>query len=209
MDIPPRADLGEWARLRARIAVTDRDWVYCGALSDDGYGRFWAASAAPADGRSPVVRPSRWMWQAHYGPIPDGYVVRHDCDRSWCCRPLCLRLGEQADNVSDALRTDRLTHPGRVGKADRRGAGASARAVRAAVLDALGRGVHDPAELGAVVAAVLVQGDPFADHGTLFGLEAAGPRRTPPGRRADEPRVPLVRRPASTAGQSGCQDGLF
>lgn len=216
VDIPPRADLGEWARIRARIAVTDRDWVWCGALSDDGYGRFWAASSTaqppmhpsqlhpPADdalqlplwpaeaadddgpglgepvsvtlasvtvgaaSTAPVVRPSRWMWQAYHGPIPDGHVIRHECDHSWCTRPACLRLGDQVDNLADAMRRDRVTHPGRVGKADRRGAAAAARAVRAAVLDAIGRGVYDPAALGAVVADVLAEGDPFADHERLL-----------------------------------------
>lgn len=216
VDLPPRADLGEWARIRARIVVTDRCWVYCGALSDDGYGRFWTSSApsvlptvapvlelpengadsgplqlslwAPENGARPtgaagvtsvpvtevagsagrVVRPSRWMWQAYNGPIPDGHVIRHDCDRSWCTRPACLRLGDQVDNLADAMRRDRVTHPGRVGKADRRGAEVAARAVRTAVLGAVQRGVCDPAELGTVVAGALDIGDPFAGHETVF-----------------------------------------
>ncbi|WP_435137811.1 HNH endonuclease [Actinacidiphila sp. bgisy144] len=108
------------------------------------------------------------MWQAHHGPIPDQYVIRHDCDHSWCIRPECLRVGDQVDNVSDALRRDRLTHPGRVGKADRRGAAAAARAVRAAVLDAVTSGTCVASDLSQVVTRALAAGDPFADHGRLF-----------------------------------------
>ncbi|MGX9891380.1 HNH endonuclease [Streptomyces sp. NPDC002276] len=114
------------------------------------------------------MRPSRWTWQAHHGPIPDRHVIRHACDRSWCTRPACLQLGDQGDNLADALRRDRLTHPGRVGKADRRGAAEAARAVRAAVLDAVGRNIYDPFQLGEIVAGALAEGDPFADHGRLF-----------------------------------------
>lgn len=108
------------------------------------------------------------MWSAHNGSIPAGYVVRHDCDLSLCVRPDCLRLGDQTDNLADALRRDRVTHPGRVGKADRRGAQTAALEIRTAVLVAIGRGVVDPGELGAVVAEVRAAGDPYADHGRLF-----------------------------------------
>ncbi|MFE3557336.1 HNH endonuclease [Streptomyces sp. NPDC059193] len=108
------------------------------------------------------------MWQAHHGRIPDGWVVRHDCDHSWCARPGCLRLGEQVDNLGDALRRDRLTHPGRTGKGDRRGAAESARAVRSAVVAALTSGVRDPVELGRAVSAALAAGDPYSDQGRLF-----------------------------------------
>lgn len=168
VDLPPRADLGEWARLRAYVAVTDRCWIYTGAVADDGYGRFWAPTAAAAEGRSENVRPSRWVWQAHNGPIPAGHVIRHDCDVTLCVRPACLRLGDQTDNLGDAMRRDRVTHRRRVGKADRRGAAAAARELRTAVLAAVGRGVLDPAELGEVVAGVHADGDPFAEHGRLF-----------------------------------------
>lgn len=168
VDLPRWADLGEWARLRAYVAVTDRCWIYTGAVADDGYGRFWAPTAAAAEGRSENVRPSRWVWQAHNGPIPGGSVIRHDCDVTLCVRPACLRLGDQTDNLGDAMRRDRVTHPGRVGKADRRGAVIAARELRTEILAAIGRGVLDPAELGEVVAGVRADGDPFAEHGRLF-----------------------------------------
>lgn len=168
VDLPPWADLGEWARLRAYVAVTDRCWIYTGALSDDGYGRFWAPTAAAAESRSENVRPSRWMWSAHNGPIPPGYVVRHECDSTICCRLACLRLGDQSDNLDDAMRRDRVTHPGRVGKADRRGAHAAALAIRTAILAAVGSGITDPADLGSVVDTARAAGDPYAEHGRLF-----------------------------------------
>jgi len=204
VDLPPRADLGEWARLRARLVVTDEDWVYCGALSDDGYGRLHAPLAAAALGQaSPSVRPSRWMWHAHHGPLAAGLVVRHVCDRSWCARPECLTPGDHVDNLADALSRDRLTYPGRVGKADRRGAYGSALAVRTAVLAAVERGVHDPAELGAVVAGALAAGDPFADHGSLF----PAPETRAPVARSRPPRFASAAAPSGDPGAG--QDPLF
>ncbi|MFJ2193094.1 HNH endonuclease [Kitasatospora sp. NPDC087861] len=200
MDLPPRADLGEWARLRACLVVTDRCWVFAGALSDDGYGRFHAPIAAALMGQSsPSVRPSRWMWHAHHGPIPSNAVIRHDCDRSWCVNPGCLQEGDRLDNLADAVSRDRLTHPGRVGKADRRGLYASAKAVRTAVLDALRQGTRAPDELEAVVAEAIAAGDPFAGHGTLFPApphqsvrhrqRKRGPDRPAPRWTADHPAL--------------------
>ena len=189
--------------MRACLVVTDRCWVYCGALSDDGYGRFHAPVAAAAlRQNSPSVRPSRWMWHAYHGPLAHGLFIRHDCDRSWCARPDCLQPGDQFDNLADALSRDRVTHPGRVGKADRRGTAASALAVRTAVLEAIERGVLDPAGLGTVVSDALAAGDPFADHGRLFPVPAA---RTPIVRPRPVGRSPVTARADQPVGQ----DPLF
>ncbi|MDJ0344244.1 HNH endonuclease [Streptomyces sp. H10-C2] len=153
--------------MRSYIVVTSACWVYTGGLSDDGYGRFWAA-AGPAENRSDVVRPSRWMWAAHHGPIPDRIVCRHRCDLTICVRPECLELGDQVDNLMDAARRDRITNLGRVGKADRRGAAAAAGAIRTAILEAVGDGMHDPVELASVVSAARAEGDPYGAHQRLF-----------------------------------------
>jgi DNA invertase Pin-like site-specific DNA recombinase len=38
------------------------------------------------------------------GPIPADKVVRHTCDRKYCCNPAHLILGTQAENVADAVK---------------------------------------------------------------------------------------------------------
>ncbi|MFH8350217.1 HNH endonuclease [Streptomyces sp. NPDC018045] len=152
--------------------VTSACWIWTGAVADDGYGRLWATpNTTAADGaRGPVLSPARWTWQAHHGPIQAGLVVRHQCDQSLCVRPACLLLGAPADNAHDALRRDRLTIPGRTGKADRRGTHRAALALRTAVLRAVEAGVYEPAALAAVAARVQAAGDPYASQPELPSL---------------------------------------
>lgn len=42
-----------------------------------------------------------------HGPIPDGMVVRHDCDRPQCVEVEHLRLGSESENVRDSFDRDR------------------------------------------------------------------------------------------------------
>ena len=51
----------------------------------------------------------RAMYEAVYGPIPDGLLVRHDCDNRACIRPDHLILGTQADNMADMAARGRST----------------------------------------------------------------------------------------------------
>ncbi|MFK0294786.1 HNH endonuclease signature motif containing protein [Streptomyces sp. NPDC090442] len=153
--------------MRRFVVVTARCWVFVGGLGGDGYGRFWAHD--PEGGGATIVRPTRWIWQAHHGPIPAGMVVRHKCDRSICARPDCLTLGLPVDNSQDMSRRDRTVRLGwRVSKADRRGQLAAARALRTAILRAVAAGVYSPQALASVVTHVDTAGDPHAGYDTLF-----------------------------------------
>ena len=51
------------------------------------------------------------------GPIPDGHVVRHSCDRPICVQPAHLSHGTQRDNVDDAMSRDRIRRHERHGRA--------------------------------------------------------------------------------------------
>lgn len=43
----------------------------------------------------------RVAWMFTYGEIPDGKVICHKCDNTFCCNPNHLFIGTQADNVKD------------------------------------------------------------------------------------------------------------
>jgi hypothetical protein len=45
----------------------------------------------------------------HHGAIPEGAVIRHDCDNPRCCNPAHLRCGTQQDNMQDASTRGRLS----------------------------------------------------------------------------------------------------
>jgi hypothetical protein len=40
-------------------------------------------------------------WELHFGTIPTGKFVLHQCDNKRCWKPDCLFLGTQQDNVDD------------------------------------------------------------------------------------------------------------
>jgi hypothetical protein len=60
-------------------------------------------------GRTLVVH--RLSYELHHGPIPDGCVVMHTCDRPLCINPAHLRAGTQQDNVDDMFAKGRQRPP--------------------------------------------------------------------------------------------------
>jgi hypothetical protein len=53
----------------------------------------------------------RLSWQLHYGPIPHGMTVLHKCDVAPCWNPQHLFLGNQSENMKDAVRKGRVKIP--------------------------------------------------------------------------------------------------
>lgn len=51
----------------------------------------------------------RVSWEMHFGPIPDGLIVRHKCDNPACVRPDHLELGTPHDNNLDMATRGRST----------------------------------------------------------------------------------------------------
>ena len=49
----------------------------------------------------------RFIWELYVGPIPEGMVVQHRCDRSNCVTLDHLELGSTAENNADAIRRSR------------------------------------------------------------------------------------------------------
>jgi hypothetical protein len=101
-----RGDADELARFESYIVrgpgAEDCD-IWTGALSDDGYGRFWIQRG----GRQRVVRPHRYALAAYVAPVPGGLVAMHRCDTPICVRvlerggkPAHVMLGTQRVNMS-------------------------------------------------------------------------------------------------------------
>ena len=58
--------------------------------------------------RKVMERANRFSYELHKGEIPEGMVVRHTCDVTWCVNPDHLVLGTQYDNVQDTVNRGRL-----------------------------------------------------------------------------------------------------
>lgn len=49
----------------------------------------------------------RLVWQLHYGPISDDFVIRHSCNNASCINIDHLATGTQQDNIKDMVIAER------------------------------------------------------------------------------------------------------
>jgi HNH endonuclease len=62
-----------------------RCWPWIGARDSDGYGNFTTAKG--------VTRKAHiFSWVLHFGEIPAGMQVDHECNHPYCVNPNCLQL---------------------------------------------------------------------------------------------------------------------
>lgn len=86
-------------------------WIWTGK----GKGQPHSEDRTNDHGKIRVKRDGRWTWDfvhrvsyiENFGPIPDGMVVRHKCDRRRCFAPHHLELGTLKQNWRDAVERGR------------------------------------------------------------------------------------------------------
>lgn len=91
-------------RFWRKVVKTDTCWLFTARSRNGfGHGRFYVP------GRGMVVA-SRYSWEIHNGPIPDGLFVLHHCDNPPCVRPDHLFVGTKKDNNTDMWAKGRGSH---------------------------------------------------------------------------------------------------
>jgi hypothetical protein len=94
----------EAARFWAKVRFTPGGcWLWTGALSPDGYGRF-RITLAP--GRHTHVKAHRWAWEQLVGPIGPGMTLDHLIDPGPCTSKACVNPGhlEEVTRAENARR---------------------------------------------------------------------------------------------------------
>lgn len=87
-------------RFWAKVQKSEGCWEWMGSRLPRGYGRL-----KTKDG---IVYTSRFSWELHFGEIPEGLNVLHECDNPPCVRPDHLFLGTQKQNMQDCANKGRL-----------------------------------------------------------------------------------------------------
>jgi glutaredoxin len=76
-------------------------WIWTGAPTSRNYGSFSYFTKKPAIGAHVA------SYLFHKGEIPDGQIVRHNCDNPPCVNPEHLILGTHSDNMKDMFERGR------------------------------------------------------------------------------------------------------
>lgn len=74
--------------------------LWTAGLFSEGYGHVHDTHGEIGRPRG-EYKSNRVAWMLYQGPIPEGLIVRHKCDRPACVRIEHLELGTQAENMED------------------------------------------------------------------------------------------------------------
>lgn len=97
-------------RIAGKHAVDERTgcWIWTGHKNRNGYGLFVVEKAGPRR----AVLAHRAPYEVHVGPIPEGALICHRCDRRDCINPAHLHPGTPQSNMDDKARRGRGFWPG-------------------------------------------------------------------------------------------------
>lgn len=87
-------------RFEKFVVKTDNCWEWNGSIRGGGYGQIGIAGGSS-------LTASRASWIIHFGKIPEGMWVLHQCDNRKCTNPKHLFLGTCKDNIHDMIKKGR------------------------------------------------------------------------------------------------------
>lgn len=88
---------------KINVGNIDECWEWQALKDKHGYGKFKL--------NDKMVKAHRFAWELVNGPIPEGMVIRHNCDNPGCVNSTHLEIGTQADNVKDMVNRGRQSRP--------------------------------------------------------------------------------------------------
>ncbi len=78
----------------------DSCWLWKGKFFENGYPKFAVEQK--------VVRAHRIVAETCLGPIPNGWIICHECDNPKCCNPIHLFIGTHKANAEDMVSKNRV-----------------------------------------------------------------------------------------------------
>ena len=92
-----------YERMMAKVVVDEVTgcWVFKGAKNSSSYHAGHGQVRVKKNGKWGKALAHRVSYEHHFGPIPEGCVVRHTCDNGFCVCPQHFMLGSVLDNIGD------------------------------------------------------------------------------------------------------------